>query len=89
MHIILRLVNAACAFIASISLLYLVISSCILVFILAGTLVPGQPMYMDAKTPSLFDTMEFLLACLAVVVACIYVRFKLGKKNDLAFFQRK
>jgi hypothetical protein len=83
------MVNSVCGFVACIALLYFVVSTCILVFILIGSLEPGQPMFMDAKTPSLLGTIKFLLGCAALLAGCIYIRTKIGEKKIWRSFERR
>ena len=81
------IVNALCAALICMVFLYFVISLAILGFIVFGVLTPGQPMYLDAATPSVAGVLKFQLISLAALTVCLFLRAKIGQKNDFRFLK--
>lgn len=54
--------------------LYLVISVCVLVFILTGQLTVGSPMYIDMTTPTYGQLLIFQVVSVAVIVFFVFIR---------------
>ncbi len=51
----------------------------IALFILSGTLVPGEPMYVGSTTPPLSTALQDTGISLAVIAGLAYARHKLGR----------
>jgi hypothetical protein len=88
MKIIRWLINVVCAITISMVFLYFSISMAILAFIVMGGLTPGQPMYFDANTPTLWQVLGFQLTCMAIMASCFFLRAKIGQKNDFKFLKK-
>ena len=69
--------------------LYFVVSVAISVFILSGQLTTGQPMYSEMLTPSLVSLLMYQATSAAILIVCILIRAKVGKKYDFKFLQPK
>lgn len=82
------LVNVVCAITISMVFLYFSISMAILAFIVMGDLTPGQPMYFDATTPTLWQVLAFQLICMAIMASCFFLPAKIGQKNDFNFLRK-
>ncbi len=82
------LVNVGCAITIVMVFLYFSISLAILAFIVMGDLTPGQPMYFDANTPTLWQVMAFQLICMAIMASGFFLRSKIGQKNDFKFLRK-
>ena len=56
------------------------ISIAIVIFILAGTLVPGEPMYVGSSTPSLLEDLRQAAINVGITSAFAYAHFYLGSR---------
>ena len=89
MKIVRWIINSICATIIIFVGLYFVISVAISIFILSGKLTVGQPMYSEMVTPSLLSLFIYQATSTAILIVCVLIRAKVGKKYGFRFLQSK
>jgi hypothetical protein len=56
---------------------------------MTGQLTIGQPMFFEAKTPTIPNLLIFQAVMFCLMSICILIRAKVGKKYDFKFLQPK
>jgi hypothetical protein len=65
------------------------VSFAISFFIVTDQLTVGQPMYHEMVTPSLAGLLLNQAISIAILMVCILIRAKVGKKYDFKFLRPK
>jgi len=78
----MKIAKAAVRFLCTIGILlfgvYTVLAAAVAFFIIAGVLTPGEVMFYDSRTPTLFQTILFFAAGSIIVGSLALARHKLS-----------